>query len=308
MELFDLQKLIANSECPRFLIFVGEDYAMVNLYINNIAKILHLEIRNSDSLQNVLTDCIGNELDPNSKLFVMKYPKDVVAKEELWSKINEKVSDNYIVMVFNELDKRTKFYNQNKDNIVNFSPQDDKTFVSMVKPETKMSEKSIKELGAICKNNYGKFLSEFDKIKNYANVHNISQDEAFIKLVNSGSIYTGNKDVIFEFVEKVMNANKDMYKYYNILKLNSESNIKIMSLLYTAMRSQFIVQTVNNPTPENTGLVQFIIGQCNRRKGKYTENELRKAMSLIQRAEQGIKTGLFEEPFVIDYILLELLL
>lgn len=308
MELFDLQKLIANSECPRFLIFVGEDYAVANLYIENIAKVMNLERRNSDSLQNVLTDCVGNELDPENKLFVMKYPKDVVAKEDLWSKIDDKVNDNFIIMVFSELDKRTKFYTRNKDNIVNFAPQEDKTFVNMVKPITKMSDKCIKELGAICKNNYGKFLSEFDKIKNYSEVNNISQDEAFIQLVNSGTIYTGNKDVIFEFINKVMEANKDMYKYYNILKLNSESNIKIISLLYTAMRNQFIVQTVTNPSQENTGLVPFIIGQCNRRKGKFTESDLRKALNLIQSAEQGIKMGLFEESFVVDYILSELLL
>ena len=308
MELFDLQRQIASFECPRFLIFVGEDYAMANLYINNIAKVMNLERRNSESLQNVFTDCVGNELDPSNKLFVMKYSKDVVAKEDLWVKINDKINDNFLIMVFNDLDKRTKFYTRNKDNIVNFAPQDDKTFVSMVKSGIKMSDKCIKELGAICKNNYGKFLSEFDKIKNYSEVNNLSQDEAFMHLVSSGSIYTGNKDVIFEFINKVMEANKDMYKYYNILKLNSESNIKIISLLYTAMRNQFIVQTVTNPNQENTGLVPFIIGQCNRRKGKFTETDLRKALSLIQKAEQGIKMGLFEESFVVDYILSELLL
>lgn len=308
MELFDLQKLVANKECPKFLIFVGEDYAVANLYIQNISKVLGLQKREIDTLQNLFVESIGNELDLTDKLFVMRYPKDVVAKEDMWSKINDKIGDNYVIMLFNDLDKRTKFYTKNKDIIVNFAPQDDKVFVSMVKPLTKMCDKNIKELGAICKNNYGKFLSELDKIKNYSIKNNISEDEAFGHLISSGTIYTGNKDVIFEFVNKVMDADVNMYKYYKILKQNSESNIKIISLIYTAMRNQFIVQTVNNPTQESTGLAPFILGQCNRRRGKYSESNLREALRLIQKVEQGVKMGIFEESFIVDYFLSELLL
>lgn len=308
MELFDLQKVLANNECPHFMIFLGEDYAMANLYIEMITKKTGLEKRTVEDIQTVFRECIGNELYPVDKLFIMRYPKEIVAKEELWSKIKDKIGDNILILVFNELDKRTKFYTQNKDIVVNFSPQDDKVFLSMVKSTTTMSPENIKELGKICGNNYGKFLTELDKIKNYSQDVNISEDESFRKLIQAGTIYTGNKDVTFDFINKVMEAKNTIYEPYQILKLQGESNIKLISLLYTAMRNQFICQTVSEPTASATGLQPFVIGMCKKRFGIYKEHDLRNALRLLQKMEQGIKTGLYDEPSVIDYFLAEFLL
>lgn len=308
MELFDLQNALARNECPKFLIFAGDDYAMINLYLDMISKKLELVRHPEGDINNVFKFLMGVELFPENKLFIMRYPKELVAKEDVWSGLEEKLGDNMLIMIFNDLDKRTKFYTQNKDIIVNFAPQDDKTFVSMVKSQTKMSTDSIKELGKICGNNYGKFLSEYDKIKNYSTSQNISEDDSLKHLIASGTIYTGNRDVIFEFVNRVMGAKSNMYELYQILKLQGESNMKLISLLYTAMRNQFIVQTVADPNPNSTGLQQFTINISKGRRGIYKDTDLRTALHLLQKVEQGIKMGLFEESFVIDYFLAELLL
>ena len=308
MELFNLQQLISNNECPKFLIFLGEDYALAQMYIDLIAKRFNLVKRDAETLQEVFTGCIGNELYPEDKLFIMKYQKEAASKEELWSKISENLKSNMLIMVFNELDKRTKFYTQNKENIVSFEPQDDKVFANMAKSNTKLNSENFKELSKICKNNYGKFLTEFDKVKNYAQANNVSEDEAFERLVSAGTIYTGNKDVVFDFVNKVMDANVKMYEQYLILKKQGQSNISLVSLLYSAMRNQFIVQTVASPNQNSTGLAPFIISTCLRRKGKYTDQNLREALRLLQKVEQGVKMGLFEEQSIIDYFMAELLL
>lgn len=308
MELFELQQKMVQKDIPHFLIFVGSDYALANLYVEMLTKKLQMIKRVTDDIQTVFAESVGNALNFEDKVFVMRYPKDIVSKEEIWTKISDKLNDNILVMIFNDLDKRTKFYTQNKDIIVNFAPQDDKTFVNMVKSSTKMSVENVKSLGKICGNNYGKFLTEFDKIKNYSDAQRISQDEAFKHLLTRGVIYTGNKDVTFDFINKVMDAKKDMYEPYMTLKLQGESNMKLISLLYTAMRNQFICQTVKEVTAAATGLQPFVIGMCKRRLGIFKEGELRNALRLLQRMEQGIKMGIYDEVFVIDYFLAQFLL
>lgn len=308
MELFELQNLIKGNECPRMLIFLGEDYQLANLYIGTIEKRFNLFRRDIDNLQTVIDEGYSNEFDDRNKMFVIKYQKDVVSKETLWTKVKERLGRNMLIFVFNDLDKRSKFYTQNKDLIVNFSPQEDKVFYSMVKSQTKMTENNIKELSKICNNNYGKFLQELNKVKCYSSQNNISEDEAFKKLITSKTIYTPDRDVVFEFVNKVMAANINMYKDYMTLKSNGESNILIISLLYTAMRNQFIVQTVSNPTQSSTGLTPYVITSCLKRAKIYKESDLRKALALIKKVEQGVKMGLFEESSIVDYFLAELLL
>lgn len=308
MELFELQQKIAQKDIPHFLIFLGEDYALANLYVNTLAAKLGLVKRVTEDIQTVFAESIGNALNFEDKLFVMRYPKDLVAKEDVWAKIPDKVNDNILILIFNDLDKRTKFYTQHKDIIVNFAPQDEKTFVNMVKGSTSLSVDNLKILGKICGNNYGKFLTEFDKIKNYSEINSVTQDTAFSHLLSSGVIYTGNKDVTFEFINRVMDAKKNMYEPYMTLKLQGESNMKLISLLYTAMRNQFICQTVGEVTAAATGLQPFVIGMCKKRLGIYNEHELRNALKLLQRMEQGIKMGLYDESFVVDYFLAQFLL
>lgn len=308
MELFEIQNMVQRGEKPKLLIFAGSDYAVANSYINNLSRFYKLEKSYLEDLSQLPALCRGNEMFSEDKLYIMKYPKDLSSFEKIFENINIILEDNMLIIVLNDVDKRTKFYTQNKELIVNCAPQEFKVFKDMVSGETKLSSESIKELGTICGFNYGKFLSELDKVKNYSQIKNISEDEALKHLISSGTIYTGNRDVIFEFIGRVMTAKQNLYELYNILKLQEESNIKLISLLYTSFRNQFICDTVVTPNQESTGLTPFVISQCTRRKGIYSQSDLRRALSLLMKVEQGVKSGLFEEKSVIDYFLAELML
>ena len=308
MELFDIQNMVQRGEKPKFLVFVGSDYAVANNYINNLSEIFKLEKYGIESLSSLSSLCRGNEIFTSERLYVLKYPKDLSNYESVFENIDDILGENMLIIVLNDVDKRTKFYTKNKEVILDCSPQEYKTFKEMVRPITSMSQESVRELGEICGYNYGKFLSELDKVKNYSQVNSTSEDEALKILVSSGAIYTDNRDVIFEFIGRVIGAKQNMYEMYNVLRKNGESNIKILSLLYTAFRNQFICETVVTPNTESTGLAPFIINQCVARKGRYSQHELRTALKLLMNLEQGVKSGRFDEDSIIDYFLAELLL
>lgn len=308
MEVFEIQNMMKTGNRPKMLVFYGSDYALINVYLDNISKYYSVSKSYISDLSRLSNLCVGDQMFYEDKLFIYKYPKDLSSYEHLFAKINEILGDNILIIVLSEIDKRTKFYNQYKELFVNFEPQDLKTFRVMVSSITKLSANNVKLLADICGNNYGKFLTEIDKVHNYSHIHNMDEDEAFELLLSKGVIYTANRDVIFEFIGRVMSAKSNMYELFKILDIQGESNIKLVSLLYTSFRNQFICETVNNPNQDNTGISPFIISQCLRRKGIYNQEDLRRAMKLLMKIEQGVKSGIFEESQIIDYFIVQLLL
>lgn len=315
MELFEIQNMLRQNARPKFLVFVGSDYAVANSYIENLSKYYNLPKENLDDITKLKTLCQGNEMFSEDKLYVMKYPKDLASHEDVFSSCSEFIGNNMLIVVLSEIDKRTKFYKfldgdflETGGGVVECNPQDLKTFRQMVEHETKLSSDGVKELAEICGNNLGKFRLELNKVQCYANENNKTEDEALHELIRSGTIYTANKDVLFEFIGRVIAAKNNMYELYAILKKQEESNLKLLSLLYISFRNQFICETVIQPTQDSTGLTPFIINQCLSRRGIYSQEDLRKALSLILKLEQGVKSGLFEEKQIIDYFLAQLLL
>ena len=310
MELFDVQNMLRSGEKPQLLIFCGADYFLANTYIENIAKFYKVVKTPVSSIDTVLELSGGDEMFSEDRLFVFKYPtsKDISQNEQFFENYKDILGENILVLVFNDMDKRTKFYKSNEDVIVNCSPQDLKTFRAMAAGHSKLSPESIKVLAELCENNFGKFLSEQDKVRITAVERDISEDEALKVLLDAGTIYSGNKDVLFSFINRVMEAKQNLYQHYQVLKRQGESSIKILSLLYTSFRNQFVVETVINPTAESTGISGFALSSCLRRRGVYSAEQLRYALRLIMEIEQGIKSGVFEEGSAIDYFLSEFLL
>lgn len=310
MELFDVQNMMRAGEKPKLLIFCGADYFLANTYVNNISDFYGLEKTVVNSLDSVLEMADGDEMFSIDRAFVYKYPssKELAQNEKFFENCEEDLGNNLLMIVISDIDKRTKFYKMIEKYIVNCSPQDLKTFRAMTDSYTKLSPDSVKVLAEICENNFGKFLSELDKVKNISSCYGITEDEALKKLLDSGVIYSGNKDVLFSFINRVMDAKNNLYEHYEILKRQGESSIKILSILYTSFRNQFIVETVINPTAESTGISGFVLSSCLKRRGKYTIGQLRDALRLIMKIEQGIKSGLFEESAAVDYFLSEFLL
>lgn len=308
MELFEIQNMIRTKTKPNLLIFVGSDYAVANIYTDNLSKFFGLPKENLEDITKLKILCSGNEMFSEDKLYLMKYSKDLSSHEEIFKDLENFIGNNMLVIILSEIDKRTKFYKTVEEFVVECNPQDLKTFRQMVANSTKLSPDGVKTLAEICGNNLGKFNLELNKVQCLASDKNITEDEALEELIRSGTIYTANKDVLFEFIGRVLQARKDMYELYNILKKQEESNLKLISLLYTSFRNQFICETVIQPTQDSTGLTPFIINQCVKRKGIYSQADLRKALRLILQLEQGVKSGLYEEKQILDYFLSQLLL
>lgn len=309
MELFDLQTFIKKNEIPHFMIFVGDEYEIMNIYIKQIEKVLKLNKTNVDDAASITARSkIISFVDPN-KLYICKYDKDFTTNEKVWDNIDKSLKNSYLILIYNELDKRGKFYKRFSDKIIVFEKYEPTLLKNRLKKLTSLSDENIDKLTEGCDGNYSRCLIELKKLNSYMSAidNKLSEDSAFEILLKNNIFASSVSNILFDFINKVAERNKICYTLYDKLKKTGESNVKLISLLYTAFRNQLIVETVSTITTESTGLTSFVIYGAKSRMKRYSVNELERALEIITYTEQGIKNGLIEEAFSVDYILAQVL-
>lgn len=307
MNLFDLQQAIKKKEIPHLMIFLGDEYEIMNIYIRSIEKVLNVKKTNLEETASIISRSkIVSFIDPN-KLYVCKYDKDFTQNDKIWDGFQKNLKTSYLILIYNELDKRGKFYKKFQNEIIVFDKYEHDLLKKRLEKMTQLSSDNIEKLIDGCDGNYSRCLIELKKLDSYIEATNVEENVAFKTLLNTNVLTMTVSNILFEFINKVVERSKMCYNYYNKLKNMGESNIKLISLLYTAFRNQLIVETVNTINTETAGLTSYAIYNAKSRMRRYSIKELQNALNIITYAEQGIKNGIIEEQFSVDYILSQVL-
>lgn len=306
MQLFELQQKMNTRTLPKFMVFIGSEYKIKNLYINQISKITNTNITNIDDCTTLLTlGKVASLLDENN-LYVCRYNKSILTMNKYWDSFEGKLGNNYCVLILEDIDKRGKFYNKFKSkSVFEFNKQPFDTVVLMLK-NCGLSKIPLECLINDCECDYSKILEELDKIKSYSNYCKISLDESYIKLKKFDILSTNKSSTVERLQDEIMTRNPHSFMTIKELKEKQEPAIKIVGYLYNAFRQQLMVQS-HFATPQSTGLSQYVISMCSKRNNIYTTQKLVKNVYLLKDVEQGLKNGKYDEDFGLDYLITNLL-
>ena len=309
MNLIELQNQIKSNQLNNIYVFTGDEIAVQKIYINKIAQTSNLEIQYVDNLKSIYNKLNINDMFNSKKLYIIIDDIDFIKEEKLWNNIN--TNNNIIIFKFNNLDKRSKFYKQFENKIVEFNKLSNEILIKYIKKEINMSNENCESLIKICNNSYNQILLEVDKIVQYGKTQMVDTPYDFIFniLNNSGVFHKEISDITFEFIEKVLKR-----QYNNIFDLRKkliqigESNIKLLSLLYTNFKTVLLIQSCNsNDICKTTGLQYYQVKYNQDKLNYYSIGELVNALKIIQKTEEGIKTGKIDEDISIDYVLCNIL-
>lgn len=306
MNLAELKDSIKTKTLPHFLIFVGTEYALINEYIHQIQIKFNLSKYSIASACSVLTPSKVMTLTREDRLYVSRYEKQIQTSEKSWTYLKN-LANNYLIIVLTSIDKRSKFYRQFDQSIVEFVEQNVKMLQQIISRKVKLSEQLLSRLITGCGNNYGRCCLEVDKIKALASEEHCTDEEAYKKLLKYGVIYEDPTTQIQDFIQCVMTGDYKCYKLLQLLKRNNESSFVLIAWLYTNIRNQLIVQSVNKISTESTGLNYYALKECQNRLNYYSITELKNALQIIKRVEQGLKNGVYEDEWAMDYILINIL-
>lgn len=304
MELQELQTSLINDELESVYYFTGEEYAIMDIYIDMIKSKSGLELININSLIDVYADFQTSTIFNTKKIYRIRDDKEFLKNEKIWKEVN--ANGNIIIFVFTKLDKRSKFYKQHSKQIVEFKKLHENILAKYILKELELNEWNAIELANKCNLDYSRILLECNKIKQYANAENISHTTAYTEIDDEKLIYTAAEDVVFELVDSVCRRQVEKsFKLYNEYKEYNQNPLGVISLLYINMKNALLVQAAGNTNniTNRTGLNSWQIKLVKDKGIVYNIKELVYNIKIISSVEKGIKTGSIDQSISIPYIL-----
>jgi len=167
MDVATLKAKIKSKQLPSYLIFSGPEWKVQEIYIKQISKVTGKEIKRIDSITDIYGQLRNKSFLQKSVIYIVRDDKELMINEKLQQSIESVLADNMLIHLLTTVDKRTKFYKQYKDTIVEFEQLTDAILKKYIKKEINLSDKNCDMLINICEHDFGKILLEIDKIKNY---------------------------------------------------------------------------------------------------------------------------------------------
>lgn len=309
MDVSTLKAKIKSKQLPNYLIFSGPEWKVQEIYIKQIAKVTGKEIRRIDSVSEIYGNLKNRSFVKKSIIYIVRDDKELMQNEKLQQQITHILADNMLIHTLTSVDKRTKYYKQYKDTIVEFEALNDAILVKYVKREIKLSDRNCQMLIDICEHDYGRILLEIDKIRRYVEgnptlIRNV-ENNAFEILVKDGTIYIPPYDAIFDLVDAILD--RKVNKTFDLLQQAydvGEATMVMLSVLYNNAKAVLQVQSYHgNELSKATGLTGWQIKNAKPHVNKYSDEELIYILRLVQKVESGIKTGRMEDEFAMQYLL-----
>ena len=299
----DLKTKIKTNNIPHFLIFTGEEIRVARIYINKIASTLNLPLIYSENVEEVYKAITKTSFITNNACYVVLEDNDIIGNEKALLAVKEKLKNNILILQYDKLDKRSKFYKQN--DICDFEKLDSDILLKYVQRDCNLTFNNCKRLIDLCENNYSRILLEIDKINSYG----LEPNTSFQILLDEGTIYQPPFDAIFDFVNAVLR--KQLNSSFKLLEISYNSGcntLSLLSALYINTKQVIQVQTCqSNDVAKNTGLTSWQIKCAKDKCGYYTVDQLLNILKLINEMEQKIKLGLIEESIAISSLLVDII-
>jgi len=319
MDVTTLKAKIKSKQLPSYLIFSGDEWKVQQIYIDQIAKVTGKETVRIDDISNIYGKLRNRSFVQKPVIYIVRDDKELMTSEKLQQQISGGLlGDNMLIHLLTTVDKRTKFYKQYKDTMVEFETLNDAVLKKYILKEIKLSESNLQRLIDICEHDYGRILLEIDKIKRYVSTdrplfghgkQSTEEDCCFEMLVKDGTIYEPPYDAIFDLVDAILD--RKVNRAFDLLQQSyavGEATMVMLSVLYTNAKAVLQVQTYHgDKITEGTGLTGWQIMNAKKHVGKYADGDLIYILQLCQKLESGIKTGRIEEEFAMQYLLTHIL-
>ena len=310
MDVSTLKAKIKSKQIPNYLIFTGPEWKVQQIYVEQIAKATSSEIVRIDSIKDVFSNLRSKAFLSVSKLFVVRDDTELLqADSNVIQSILDALQSNLLIHVLTAVDKRKKYYKDNKERIVEFEPLSDAILKKYIKRAINLSDRNCEILMEICEHSYGRCLLEIDKIKRFQEFDVYSDDrmadKAFEQLLKDGTIYEPPYDAIFDLVDAILDRKpKTAFALLRESYDSGEATMVMLTVLWNNAKAVLQVQAPHTGADaKSSGLTGWQIKNAKKHLNKYSVSELMRMLQLVQQTEIGIKRGKIEDSFAMEYLL-----
>lgn len=312
MKLVDLMQAIKENNVPSFSVWYGEEQKILDIYLQQVAS-LGYKLEKRDTVAGVLAVINKRSLDNSKKVYVVTEDTDFQKQENKWEEIKQRVaqSKHILIVRYNNLNKKLKFYTRNKDACVEFQKLSEEVLTGYIQKDLAgLNDENAFKLCQLCENDYGRILLEINKIKIYCEAINAdNEDKVFEQILAQGLIYSLVGDITFKLTDAILYGDeKHTPIYLEQAKRKGEPALRIISILYQGFRNMLAYQGLGNNksnAAERTGLTSGQLWGVKKNIGGYSTKELLRNTLLCQEVEAAVKTGNIPEQQALDYLVIK---
>lgn len=316
MKLHELQQQIISKSLNKLYIFYGEEVGIMDIYLDKIYSVVGADVARVETVQEAYAKMRQKKLAGGPRCFVVRDDKDFLKNDKVWSTVFSTVntSPDFLIIIYSSMDKRSKFYKQNADNMTEFEKLSPDMLAKYIEKELPgIPSSAAANLAEVCECNYSRILLECDKIKNYSTGtgkwFDSTPDYSAVLdiLLAQGVIFKPIGDITFKFTDAILTRNyKDAAEYLRQARLKGEPEIMVLSILYNGFKQILMVQGLGKDQSEpskRTGLTPWQVKMAKEKQGHYTISELISALKIVRFAEKGIKTGQLDAEVAFEYVI-----
>lgn len=320
MTIIELKDQIMKRTLNNLYVFVGSEIGIMNIYLNQMSKVLNVPLIRADSVMSIYSNCTTRSMFGNvAGLYVIRDDKEFTKLEDFYQRLsNDLLPGNVVVLLFDKIDSRLKFGKYFKDKTVEFEKLTPSILKNYLLRELALSNQNLDKLIDLCEGSYDMCLLEIDKIKQYmqyphhtdlAFEKGMSADASFLDLLTQGIIYQPVETDVFKFTDAVCNrqVNKAL-ELEGVLRNSKNSAINLLGTLYNSLKSIMLIQCCSEGNVgEITGLDNKQIYFNKKYCGKYRTSELVEAVKLVGKTVDDIKSGRIEDDYATRYVLSQIM-
>lgn len=211
-----LKEEILDGDIKNFYVFYGPDMGIRKHYIDKIRQSCS-KLLNINSYQDYNKAETGGGLFKTRDLYLIFNDVEFASRHKTFIEtfIN-RIKKDVLIFDFDEIPKKNlSLFEYFEDYITYFPIVKDNIAYQFIDSEVTLSANSRKQLAWDCENNYSNILLETDKIKNYAQVHNITDELAYNELqIQNQLIYKDEEFHSYQFMNDVLDGNYSNYSYW----------------------------------------------------------------------------------------------
>ena len=323
MEIHKLkQKLQSSSPHSPVFIFTGEEVAIMDIYIQEVAVKTRTQISRVDSVAQALKTAANKSVIGQPKCFIIRDDKEYAQQEKVWENLNMgrlQGNNSVVILIYSNLDKRGKFYKAHADKIVEFNHLLPEVLVKYVQKVVALRDEDALRLIDCAGADYGRLMLELDKLRTLVilDYTELSLGDpklcgmVFKEALADGVFTISPKDQVFEMVTSFTRKDgRNVMRFqYDFEQLNA-TPLGFMSLLYNQLRTMLLIKGAGTgDVAEKTGLDAWRIMKIKEQGvlGAWTVPQLVEALRVIRWTEKGIKTGEIEAAVALDFLITQLI-
>lgn len=314
MTVQDFQKQIRSGQINRVMLLYGEEVAVMDEYLVHLYKAIGVRPSLLDKVSDAYKRLVQRKMTAGSRVFVVRDDTEFFKADKQWGKVftAAESGDDYLVLIYSKMDKRSKFYKQNQERLCEFQKLSSSilaNYIARLIPG--MCQANCVEFAEVCECDYSRIKLEADKVRHYMAVTGMNASAATKELIQNGVIYKPIGDITFQFTDAILTRDvRQAFEYLLKAKAVAEPSVLTLSVLYNGFKQILMVQGLGRDQSEpvrRTGLTAWQVKMAKEKQGHYSIAELIDALKIIRFAERGIKTGLIDDDIAVEYVMANIL-